>query len=173
MGDAVGGNECASQTAVGSCFGRHATPSQPLRREICLLTLCRDSEPEPHAQARAFPKRGFRSAGTPLKPPFPPSVLRIRCVLAGFKPDTARRQQRKRPSESLRQGRPLKIDGLYLRQYSGSSTSSALHTSMQASRQAASAFSRLPLASIAAEASVMTWVSNPSRAASIAVNETQ
>ncbi len=46
-------------------------------------------------------------------------------------------------------------------------------TSMQASRQAASAFSRLPLESIAAEASVMTWVSNPSRAASIAVNETQ
>ena len=73
----------------------------------------------------------------------------------------------------VRQGRPIKIDGLYLRQYSGSSTSSALHTSMQASRQAASAFSRLPLASIAAEASVMTWVSNPSRAASIAVNETQ
>ena len=53
----------------------------------------------------------------------------------------------------VRQGRPIKIDGLYLRQYSGSSTSSALHTSMQASRQAASAFSRLPLASIAAEAS--------------------
>ena len=47
-----------------------------------------------------FPKRGFRSAGTPLKPPFPPSVLRIRCVLTGFKPDAARRQQRKRPSES-------------------------------------------------------------------------
>ena len=64
----------------------------------------------------------------------------------------------------VRQGRPIKIDGLYLRQYSGSSTSSALHTSMQASRKAASAFWRLPLASIAAEASVMTWVSNPSRA---------
>ena len=32
--------------------------------------------------------------------PFPPSVLRIRCVLAGFKPDAARCQQRKRPSES-------------------------------------------------------------------------
>lgn len=151
------------------CFGRHASLSQAMRR----LPLCRDSEPEPHAQARAFTKRGFRSAGTPLKPPF--SALRSPNPMRSHGLQTRRRPSpaKKKAVRVVRQGRPLKIDGLYLRQYSGSSTSSALHTSMQASRQAASAFSRLPLASIAAEASVMTWVSNPSRAASIAVNETQ
>lgn len=122
---------------------------------------------------KSSPKRGFRSAGTPLKPPFLPSVLRIRCVSCVSQPRRRPPPANKKTARVVRQGRPFLIDGICSRQYSGSSTSSAMHTSMQASRQAASAFSRLPLASIAAEASVTTWVSNPSRAASMAVKETQ
>ena len=77
----------------------------------CLLTLCRDCEPEPHAQARAFPKRGFRSAGPLGRPLFRPPFSKLDAYSRG--------QTRRRPSPAkkkavrvVRQGRPIKIDGL-------------------------------------------------------------
>lgn len=169
MVDAEGGSECASQTAVGSMLrtARITFPSDEAFAPVQRLRARASCASEGLSETRI--SFSWHLSEAPFSALRSPNPMRSRGLQTRRRPLPAK----KKAVRVVRQGRPLKIDGLYLRQYSGSSTSSALHTSMQASRQAASAFSRLPLASIAAEASVMTWVSNPSRAASIAVNETQ